>query len=42
MNFCRLISLLFTALLAVAEPILAAQWTPPFDNNSRRKQGRQA
>jgi len=28
MNFCRLISLLFTALLAVAHPIVAAQWSP--------------
>ena len=28
MNFCRLISLLMTTLLAVAEPILAAQWSP--------------
>ena len=28
MNFCRLISLLMTTLLAVADPILAAQWSP--------------
>jgi len=28
MNFYRLISLLMTTLLAVAEPILAAQWSP--------------
>ena len=28
MNFCRLISLLIITLLAVADPILAAQWSP--------------
>src|SRR5258707_2580699 len=28
MNFCGLISLQITAVLAVADPILAAQWSP--------------